>query len=168
METEHSPRPAHQLCARKDRRPSLGAHEALLDHPSDLETRPGANGPQLLDGGRRQRLAMTQEVLKTRTTAAWLERLEGEGVPCAPVLTRDQVISHPQIAASGILLESEHPVAGRLRQTRTAARFEAPTVVRYGAPLLGEHTAEVLGELGLSKADIARLCEQGVCGNRAA
>jgi crotonobetainyl-CoA:carnitine CoA-transferase CaiB-like acyl-CoA transferase len=129
---------------------------------------PRFTDPALRDQNIDARLAMTQEVLKTRTTAAWLERLEADGVPCAPVLTRDQVILHPQIAASGILLESEHPVAGRLRQTRTAARFEAPTVVRYGAPLLGEHTAEVLGELGLSKADIARLCEQGVCGNRGA
>ena len=107
---------------------------------------------------------MTQDVLKTRTTEEWLERLEAEGVPCAPVLTRDQVIAHPQIAASNILLESDHPVAGRLRQTRTAARFETPTVMRRGAPRLGEHTGEVLGELGLSEAEIAALRRQGVCG----
>jgi crotonobetainyl-CoA:carnitine CoA-transferase CaiB-like acyl-CoA transferase len=110
------------------------------------------------------RLQMTQDVLKTRTTEDWLERLEKDGVPCAPVLTRDQVIAHPQILASGILLESDHPVAGRLRQTRTAARFETPTVVRYGAPRLGEHNREVFAELGLSEAEIAQLARQGACG----
>jgi crotonobetainyl-CoA:carnitine CoA-transferase CaiB-like acyl-CoA transferase len=110
------------------------------------------------------RLQMTQDVLKTRTTEDWLERLEKEGVPCAPVLTRDQVIVHPQILASNILLESNHPVAGRLRQTRTAARFETPTVVRYGAPRLGEHNEEVFTELGLSEAEIAALRRQDVCG----
>ena len=52
-------------------------------------------------------------------------------------------------------MESDHPVAGRLRQTRTAARFETPTVVRHGAPRLGEHTGEVFAELGLSEAEIA-------------
>mgnify|MGYP003458970430 CR=1 FL=1 len=41
-------------------------------------------------------------------------RLEAEGVPCAPVLTRDQVMAHPQVLASKMLLESEHPVVGRI------------------------------------------------------
>ena len=118
--------------------------------------------PALRDANIDARLEMTQAVLKTRTTAEWLERLEKEGVPCAPVLTRDQIIAHPQVAASGILLESDHPTAGRLRQTRTAARFATPTLIRHGAPKLGEHTAEVLSELGLSQADIATLTEQGV------
>jgi crotonobetainyl-CoA:carnitine CoA-transferase CaiB-like acyl-CoA transferase len=113
--------------------------------------------PELRDRNIDARLEMTQAVLKERTTAEWLERLEAEGVPCAPVLTRDQVIAHPQIAASGILLESEHPIAGRLRQTRTAARFATPTVIRCGAPRLGEHTDEVLRDLGLSPAEIADL-----------
>jgi crotonobetainyl-CoA:carnitine CoA-transferase CaiB-like acyl-CoA transferase len=114
------------------------------------------------------RLAMTQEVLKTRTTEEWLERLEAAGVPCAPVLTRDQVVAHPQIAASGILLESDHPDAGRLRQTRTAARFETPTAIRRGAPRLGQHSAEILAELGLGEAEIAALREARIIGRAAA
>ncbi|HEX2335024.1 MAG TPA: CoA transferase, partial [Hyphomicrobiaceae bacterium] len=65
--------------------------------------------PALRDQNIDARLEMTQAVLKTRTTEAWLTRLEAAGVPCAPVLTREQVIAHPQIIASGILLESEHP-----------------------------------------------------------
>jgi crotonobetainyl-CoA:carnitine CoA-transferase CaiB-like acyl-CoA transferase len=113
------------------------------------------------------RLGLTQEVLKTRTTQEWLERLEEEGVPCAPVLTRDQVIAHPQVLASGIVLESDHPVAGRLRQTRAAARFDTPMMVRYGAPRLGEHTSEVLAELGLSPVEIASLRRQRVIGEAA-
>ena len=82
------------------------------------------------------------------------------------MLTRNQVIAHPQVLASGILLESDHPSAGRLRQTRTAARFETPMVVRYGAPRLGEHTGEVLAELGLSPADIAALHRERVIGEQ--
>ena len=42
----------------------------------------------------------------------------------------------PPGAASGIILESDHPTAGRLRQTRTAARFATPTLIRHGAPSL--------------------------------
>lgn len=69
-----------------------------------------------------ERLSMTQEVLRTRTTAEWMERLEAEDLPCAPVLSRDQMIRHPQVLASNIIFEVDHPAAGRLRQTRARAR----------------------------------------------
>lgn len=105
-----------------------------------------------------ERLRLTQETLLTRSSAEWLERLTAEDVPCAPVLTRRQLIGHPQVVANEILLETDHPVAGRLRQTRSAARFSAtPASVRFGAPALGEHTDAILGELGYSAAEIAAL-----------
>jgi crotonobetainyl-CoA:carnitine CoA-transferase CaiB-like acyl-CoA transferase len=124
--------------------------------------------PALRDQNIDARLEMTQDVLKTRTTEAWLERLEAAGVPCAPVLTREQVIAHPQVVASGILIESEHPTAGRLRQTRAAARFEAPMRVRRGAPRLGEHSQEILQELGLAEEAIAALRRHRIIGSEEA
>jgi crotonobetainyl-CoA:carnitine CoA-transferase CaiB-like acyl-CoA transferase len=124
--------------------------------------------PALRDQNIDARLEMTQDVLKTRTTEAWLEQLEAAGVPCAPVLTREQVIAHPQVVASGILIESEHPTAGRLRQTRAAARFEAPMRVRRGAPRLGEHSQEILQELGLAEEAIAALRHDRIIGSEEA
>ena len=124
--------------------------------------------PALRDQNIDARLEMTQDVLKTRTTEEWLERLEAAGVPCAPVLTREQVIAHPQVIASGILIESQHPTAGRLRQTRAAARFETPTLVRRGAPRLGEHSREILRELGLPEEAIAGLKQQRIIGSEEA
>jgi crotonobetainyl-CoA:carnitine CoA-transferase CaiB-like acyl-CoA transferase len=86
-------------------------------------------------------------------------------VPCAPVLTRAQVVNHPQVRASNLLLESDHPVAGRLRQTRAAARFSVtPTELRSGAPLLGQHTDEVLTGLGVSRRELDALRAKGVIG----
>ena len=118
-------------------------------------------------GGRHRnadaRLALIQEVLLTGTADEWLEALDAEGVPSAPVLTRSQAVEHPQLQAGGILIETEHAHAGRLRQARNAARFEgAPMEIHHGAPLLGEHTVEVLDELGYAGSDIARLAETGV------
>ena len=68
------------------------------------------------------RLRLIQAELMGAGTDEWIRRLNAEGVPSAPVLTRTDMIKHPQIAATGILVETEHPEAGPLRQARSAAR----------------------------------------------
>jgi crotonobetainyl-CoA:carnitine CoA-transferase CaiB-like acyl-CoA transferase len=110
-----------------------------------------------------ERLQLTQDVLATKTSAQWLERLEAADVPSAPVLYRNNMISHPQIEANETLMENVHPHAGPLRQARPAARFsKTPAGYRRGAPLLGEDTAEVLGGLGIAPEEIDRLRADGV------
>ena len=109
------------------------------------------------------RLEMTQEVLLTDTAENWLQRLEAEDVPCAPVLTRTQVIRHPQAEANETVVEIDHPVAGRLRQAQPAPRFsKSPTSFRLPAPLLGADSHQILGHLGLSDAEIEQLASDGV------
>jgi len=110
----------------------------------------------------RFRTTKTQSVLRERSTAEWIDRLEAEGVPCAPVLTRREMIRHPQVEANGIIQESDHPQAGRLRQARSPARFSAtPAEHRFGAPPLGAHTREILAEAGYAAAEIDRMIEAG-------
>jgi crotonobetainyl-CoA:carnitine CoA-transferase CaiB-like acyl-CoA transferase len=97
----------------------------------------------------KERLELMAEVLATRSSGEWLERLDREGVPCAPVLDRHEVFAQEQVKVNETVAEYDHPVAGRIRQPRPAARFDrTPAEPTRHAPLLGEHSREILTELG--------------------
>lgn len=109
------------------------------------------------------RLELTQEVLYERSAAGWLERLEAEGVPCAPVLTRSEVVHHPQVRANALVLETEHPHAGLLRQAAPPAEFSrTPAGVHRAAPALGADSDALLAELGYDAGERQRLHDAGV------
>jgi crotonobetainyl-CoA:carnitine CoA-transferase CaiB-like acyl-CoA transferase len=114
--------------------------------------------PALREINKDDRLNLTQEALRERTTAEWLSRLEAQDVPCAPVLTRREAIRHPQVAVNGIVIGTEHPQAGRLRQARQPAQFSGtPLASPKGAPLLGQDTEAVLIEAGLTPEEVSAL-----------
>ena len=128
-----------------------------FDTPEWLDD-PRFKTPALRQENIDDRLDLTQEKLRTDTSAHWLERLEAEDVPCAPVLTRSEAIGHPQVAANAIVIDTEHHLAGGVRQARPAAQFSGtPVEIRRGGPALGEHTGEVLAEAGYSAQEIASL-----------
>ena len=110
---------------------------------------------------------MTQDVLIGRPSAEWLDKLTAADVPCGPVLTRNEMIRHPHVQALELIEEYAHPKAGRLRQSRAAARFSKTwPSIRRGAPALGENTDEVLAEIGYSAAEIAALRAAGPFGGQ--
>lgn len=109
------------------------------------------------------RLALTQEALLRDTTDNWMQRLGAHDVPCAPVLTRDQVYMHPQVQANGAVIENDHPQAGRVRQARTPARFSAtPIDPPTPARRLGEDTRAVLTQAGYDPETIAKMIAHGI------
>ena len=108
------------------------------------------------------RRELTAEVLLTGSSVDWLERLDDEGVPSAPVLGRHEVLDHPQIQANEMIVEEVHPVAGPIRQARPAARFDrTPARIRGPAPELGADTVAILEELGVSSTEIDELVAGG-------
>ncbi len=133
-----------------------------LERPDWLDD-PRFTTPSLRQEHIDARLSLTQEVLKTRTAAEWLTRLDAEDVPCAPVLRRRDVIDHPQLLANEIVTETDHPIAGRLRQARPAARFSAtPVEHRHGGSLLGQHSQEILRDAGYDEREIETLMADAV------
>jgi crotonobetainyl-CoA:carnitine CoA-transferase CaiB-like acyl-CoA transferase len=109
-----------------------------------------------------ERLDLMGEVLRTDTTARWLERLGVEEVPCAPILACHELLTDAQIAANELIEEIDHPQAGRIRHTRPAARFDRTAArIRGFAPTLGQHTDEVLAEIGLQEPELAALRATG-------
>jgi crotonobetainyl-CoA:carnitine CoA-transferase CaiB-like acyl-CoA transferase len=100
-----------------------------------------------------------QAAFLTKSYQEWEAILLPAGVPIGAVNTIDAVMAHPQVAARGALVESEHPVAGTVIMTAPPVRLsQTPGSVRSPAPLLGEHTEQVLRErLALSHSEIAQL-----------
>jgi formyl-CoA transferase len=114
---------------------------------------------------REETVVLVNDVMKTRPLAQWLEALRGAGVPCSPIHTLDEALAHPQLEARQLVVRSEHPVLGELRNIGMPVRFNGePRRARSAPPLLGEHTTEVLREAGLDEAEIRRLVEAGVLG----
>ncbi len=133
-----------------------------LGHPEWIDD-PRFNTPAARVANVKQRLELTARVLRERTSAEWLARLEANQVPSAPVLSREQVLTDPQVLENRLIVESTHPHAGPMREPRPAARFEAtPAEIRRAAPLLGEHTDEILTEFGLTSDTIADLRSSGI------
>jgi len=104
------------------------------------------------------RINTMQEYISKNTTAEWLERLDANDVPCAPILRRGEVISNAQIVARGLIEEFEQPRVGRVRQPKPAAIFEVNEAKIAGpAPRVGEHSRTVLRDLGYSDATIDQM-----------
>jgi len=106
---------------------------------------------------------MIRAAFKKWPTDEIIARMDEEALPVAPALSLEEVIDDPQVRHNEVLIERDHPTAGRIRQPRPAARFDR-TQAEPGrlAPLPGEHTDEILAELGIDAAERRRLREDKV------
>ncbi len=102
-------------------------------------------------------------VFRTRTQKEWLDLLMHEDTCVTAVQSLDEVFADPHVLRRQMLVETEHPQAGRVRQIGVPIKFsETPGEIREPAPEIGEHTEEILRQLGYDPEEIGRLRKRGV------
>ncbi len=102
------------------------------------------------------------EKLRERSSAEWIRDFEAAGVPVGPINRIGDMLADPQVAAREMVIEVDHPRAGRTKALGTPIKFpEAPGDLTRPAPLFGQHTREILGQLGYSAAQIEALQQGG-------
>jgi crotonobetainyl-CoA:carnitine CoA-transferase CaiB-like acyl-CoA transferase len=82
--------------------------------------------------------------------ADFVQRAAEFDVPAAAITSLDQLADDAQVMHNDIFVTRDHPLAGRIREPRPAARFSVtPQRVSEHAPSYGQHTDEIVTELGL-------------------
>jgi CoA:oxalate CoA-transferase len=97
-----------------------------------------------------------QKKLLEKTRQEWIEILMKVEVPCAPILSIDEVFEDPQVLHDDMKVEVQHPRCGRIPLTGDPVKLTPPVGEPHAPPpLLGQHTREVLANLvGLSDEEL--------------
>lgn len=110
-------------------------------------------------------LAVLEEVFLQRTVAEWLEPLYAASIPCGPINDVGQALQEEQTLARGMVVETEHPRWGRLRQVASPVKVGDQPVAYRRAPLRNEDFDEVITDiLGYSDERLAALTASGAFG----
>lgn len=134
----------------------------VLDLPS-LKTDPRFADNAGRMANRSELVSVIEQALQSRRTEEWVIEFERAGVPAGPVRNMIQVLEDPHTIARKMVVEVDHPIAGKVKGLGCPIKFShGDGVTNKPAPLLGQHTQEVLLEAGFTPDEIARLCEDKV------
>lgn len=112
--------------------------------------------------------AILEPIFLSKTTEAWAEIFAAKRALFGPVYKFSEILSHPQVVASGLVTTVDHPKLGTINQLGPVIQLsDTPGQISRHPPLLGEHTEELLIEAGLSPAAVQRLFDVGAAGRPA-
>jgi crotonobetainyl-CoA:carnitine CoA-transferase CaiB-like acyl-CoA transferase len=103
-------------------------------------------------------------VMKSKTTAEWIDALEALKIGCGPINTLEQVFADPHVQAREMVVGMAHGSGETVKVIANPVKLSAtPPSYRSAPPVLGEHTEDVLASvLKMSTSDIAALREKGI------
>jgi len=109
---------------------------------------------------------MIAEKMKLKNTAEWQEIFNDNGVPNGPINSIDMVMEDEQVLAREMIVEVEHPIAGKLKMPGIPIKMsDTPGDIRMPAPLLGQHSRGILKNvLNMKDEKIDKLIEDQVIG----
>jgi crotonobetainyl-CoA:carnitine CoA-transferase CaiB-like acyl-CoA transferase len=106
---------------------------------------------------------LIEGALRPENADAWLGKLKAAGVPCGKINSVAAALDDPHTVARQMVETVEHPTIGPLKMLGIPFKFsDTECSVRRAPPTLGQHSDEVLGELGLDTATIAKLRQDKV------
>ncbi|MFX1759838.1 CaiB/BaiF CoA transferase family protein [Rhodococcus sp. As11] len=111
-------------------------------------------------------LPILEQTFATQPVDYWLSRLQPAGVPSGPINDVAQALTEPHTLARGLLVETEHPTFGTVRQVASPVRFGSEPTQYRRAPLRNEHFDEIVRDLGYSTERVAELTGQGAFGKQ--
>jgi crotonobetainyl-CoA:carnitine CoA-transferase CaiB-like acyl-CoA transferase len=105
------------------------------------------------------------EFIAARTLDENMALFEAAEVTASPVYDIDQFLADPHVQARGIVIDVPDAQTGSLAMHNIIPRLsDTPGRLRTPAPEIGEHTAEILGQLGVDKAELDALAREGIVG----
>jgi len=111
-------------------------------------------------------IAELEQIFAARTTDHWINVLNNAGIPAGPINSISDMHEDAQTLARDMVIEVDHPVAGKLQTLGAPVKFHGtPGGVQCAAPTLGQHTKEVLLEIGYKTSDINEFINAGVVGH---
>ena len=114
---------------------------------------------------RAETLQYAEAAIAANTVAHWNAVLNEVGIPCSPINTLAQLLEHPHTKANRLIMQYEHPAAGRLNCVGHPVTFLGEERdPGLPPPALGQHTDDVLKDMGLSAARIAELRREKIVG----
>ena len=125
--------------------------EDLVEHPDY------ATNPKRVENREKLNEILNTE-MKKKTSKEWLKLLSEVDILCGPINTYEDLVNDPQVKENNMIIDVEHPTAGKLKMVGFAPKFSVtPLAVNNPPPLCGQHTVEVLRENGYADEFIEKL-----------
>ena len=125
----------------------------------DWKNRMFSTNPEELEAFKAELTALFQ----TQTGAYWHEWGIKNDLLINLIYNQEEAENDPQIKARQMIVEQEHPTAGKIKSIATPLKFsETPAQAQWVAPSMGEDSKAILEELGITQEQLDVLIQKGI------